>query len=51
MMSWVVAALPPDGVTVVGLNEQVAPLGSPEQVKLTNELKPFCGVTVRLTDT
>lgn len=41
--------MPPDGGAVVGLNEQGAPLGSPEQVKLTAELKPFCGVTVRVT--
>jgi hypothetical protein len=30
-----------DGVTVVGLNEQVTPDGSPEQEKLMVELKPF----------
>ena len=45
-----VVALTPEGVTVVGLKEQVALEGSPEQAKLTVELKPFCGVTVRVAD-
>jgi len=45
----VVTALPA-GVTVAGAKEQVAVAGSPEQAKLTAELKPFCGVTVRVTD-
>ena len=49
IVSCVVAA-PPDGVTVVGLKEQLAPLGSPEQAKPTVELNPFCGVTVSVTD-
>ncbi len=44
-----VLAAEPEGVTVAGLNEQVAPAGRPEQAKLTVELKPFCGVTVRVT--
>jgi hypothetical protein len=48
IVSCVVAANP-EGVTVVGLNEQVAFAGNPEQTKLTAELKPFCGVTVRVT--
>jgi hypothetical protein len=38
----------PDGATVVGLNEQLAFAGNPEQAKLTVELNPFCGVTVRI---
>ncbi len=42
----VVVAAAPDGVTVAGLNEQLAPVGNPEQAKLTAALKPFCGVTV-----
>lgn len=41
-----VVAAAPEGVTVVGLNEQVVPVGSPEQAKLTVELNPYCGVTV-----
>ena len=40
----------PEGVTVVGLKEQVAFAGSPEQAKLTAELNPFCGVTVIVAD-
>lgn len=48
MVSWAVAA-PPEGVTVAGLKEHVAPAGRPEQAKLTGESNPFCGVTVRLT--
>ena len=48
IVSCVVAA-EPDGVTVVGLKEQVAFDGNPEHAKLTVELKPFCGVTVRVT--
>jgi hypothetical protein len=36
----------PEGVTDIGLKEQVSPLGSPEQAKLTGKLKPNCGVTV-----
>jgi hypothetical protein len=41
----VVVAAAPAGVTVGGLKEQVIPDGSPEQAKLTAELKPFVGVT------
>jgi hypothetical protein len=48
MVNCVVAA-EPEGVTVAGLKEQVAPAGRPEQAKLTAELNPFCGVTVRVT--
>lgn len=44
----VVVTANPDGVTVVGLKEQVTPLGTPEQEKPTAELKPFSGVTVRV---
>ena len=36
----------PEGVTVLGLNVQLAPLGSPVHAKLTAELNPFAGVTV-----
>ncbi len=46
----VVVAAPPDGVTVVGLNAQVAPAGSPEHAKLTTALNPFCGVTTNGND-
>ncbi len=31
---------------LLGLNEAVTPLGSPDADKLTLPLKPFCGVTV-----
>ena len=48
MLSWVFAAVP-EGVTVVGLKEHVAPTGSPEHAKLTAVLNPYCGVTVRVT--
>jgi hypothetical protein len=44
-VSFVVTAAP-DGVTVAGLNEQLAPAGSPLHAKLTAELNPPCGVTV-----
>ena len=43
----VVAA--PEGVTWDGLNAQVAPVGRPEQLKLTVELNPSSGVTVSVT--
>jgi len=33
-------------LVLVGLNDAVTPLGSPETDKLTLPLKPFCGVTV-----
>ena len=36
----------PDVLTVVGLNPQPAPVGSPAQVKVTVPLKPLVGVTV-----
>lgn len=48
IVSTVVAAAP-EGVTVVGLKEQVAPAGNPEQAKLTAELKPYWGVTESVT--
>ena len=41
----VVAASPPDGVTVCGAKLHEAPAGNPEQVKETAELKPCNGVT------
>jgi hypothetical protein len=39
-------------VTVDGENEQLSPEGSPEQLKLTARLNPFCGktVTVKVID-
>ena len=37
----VVVTAPPDGVTVAGLNEQLAPTGNPEHPKVTFELNPF----------
>jgi hypothetical protein len=43
-------AATPEGIMLDGLNEQVAPTGSPEQEKLTEELKPFCGFIVSVTD-
>jgi hypothetical protein len=43
-----VDAAAPEGVKVVGLNEQLAFAGNPEQAKLTVEANPFCGVTVRV---
>ena len=42
----VVVPAAPFGVTVVGLNVQVPPVGKPVQAKLTAELNPFVGVTV-----
>jgi hypothetical protein len=48
IVSTVVAAAP-EGVTTAGLKEQAAPVGSPEQAKLTAELKPYCGVIVSET--
>src|SRR5580704_14417492 len=47
-VSWVVTAAP-EGVTWGGLKAQVAPAGRPEQLKLTAELNPPCGVTVSVT--
>jgi hypothetical protein len=49
IVSCVVTAAP-EGVTVAGLNEQVAFAGNPEQAKLTVELNPFIGVIVRVVD-
>jgi len=40
---------PAVGVTVAGVKAQEDPEGSPEQAKLTAELKPLMGVTVRPT--
>jgi hypothetical protein len=40
MVSVVVAAVPPVGVTVAGEKLQVAPVGRPEQAKLTAALNP-----------
>jgi hypothetical protein len=37
------------GVSELGLNEQLAPAGNPEQAKVTAELKPFWGVRVNVT--
>jgi len=39
----------PEGIMLGGLNEQATPTGSPEQAKLTVELKPYSGVTVSMT--
>ena len=36
--------IPLTGVTVLGENEQVAPAGKPEQLRVTALLKPFSGV-------
>ena len=36
--------IPPEGVTVLGENEQVAPTGNPEQLRVTTLLNPFSGV-------
>lgn len=44
-VSVVVDAVVPEGVTVDGEKLHEAPLGSPEQVNITAEAKPFCGVT------
>jgi hypothetical protein len=49
MVSWVVVAAVPEGVTVAGAKEHVAPAGSPEQAKVTAELNPFTGVTDSVT--
>ena len=43
-----VVAAEPDGVTVVGLNEQIAFRGSPEHAKEIAEFMPPHGVTVRI---
>ena len=47
-MSWVVAAAP-EGVTVAGTKDHVAPEGNPEHARLTEESNPFSGVTVSVT--
>ena len=41
----VVEAVVPDGVTVAGEKLHDVPAGKPEQLKDTDELNPFCGVT------
>jgi hypothetical protein len=46
MVSVLVAALVPLGVTFAGENEQVVNAGRPEQAKLTCWLNPLEGVTV-----
>jgi hypothetical protein len=45
----VVVATPPEGVTLAGENVQVAPVGSPEQLKVVAEAKPFCGINEIVT--
>src|SRR5215472_11367032 len=47
-VSMVVTALPPFGVTVWGLKEQVTPVGCPEQEKLIGLMNPLLGVIVKL---
>nr|WP_239461407.1 hypothetical protein [Occallatibacter savannae] len=49
IVSVVVATESINGVTVDGLNAQEAPFGKPLQIKLTVELNPFSGVTLRVT--
>jgi hypothetical protein len=44
----VVVAVAPEGVTVAGLKEQLAPAGNPEHAKLTAEVNPFHANTVRV---
>jgi hypothetical protein len=46
IVSFVVAVALPPGVTVAGLNEQVASAGSPEQAKVMADAKPKAGVAV-----
>lgn len=48
IVSAVVVTEPSKGCTVGGLKAHAAPFGKPLQVKFTVELKPFCGVTVRV---
>ena len=50
MVSVVVTPPLPVGVTLEGEKEQVAPVGRPEQAKVTAALKPFCGETVRVSE-
>jgi hypothetical protein len=45
----VLAAAPAAGVTEVGENWNVAPVGSPETAKFTGPLKPFEGRTLTIT--
>lgn len=45
MVNEVVAAVLPDGVTVVDPNVHVTPWVNPVQLRDTGELNPFCGVT------
>jgi hypothetical protein len=49
VMESVVVAEAAEGVKVGGLKAQEAPLGNPLQAKFTVELKPFWGVTVKVT--
>lgn len=49
MVNCVVTALPA-GVTLAGEKTQLASEGSPEQANVTAWLKPFCGVTVKVTN-
>ena len=51
IVSSVVEAAPPDGVTDAGEKLQAAPEGNPEQANVTAELNPFCGVTVTMSVT
>jgi hypothetical protein len=48
MVTVLEVGLPPLGVTDEGLKLHVASEGSPLQVKLTCELNPFNGVTVKV---
>lgn len=43
----VVAIGPPFGITVAGEKLQEAPVGNPEQLNETTELKPFTGINER----
>ena len=38
--------VPPPPATLVGFHVQDTPLGTPEQLKLTVSVKPFCAVIV-----
>jgi hypothetical protein len=49
MVNWVATGLPL-GVTLVGEKTQLASEGSPAHAKVTARLKPFCGVTVKVTN-
>ena len=39
-----------DGITGLGLNVLVAPLGKPDMFKVTGELNPFSEVTKTIND-